>query len=454
MTRGTGRKLHRRYHPRVPILRPLRALRFDATRVPHLAAVLCPPYDIISPSEQAVLLARHPNNAVRLELPPVTDPADPGRRYRDAARTLAEWRRDGTLRMDEQAALYVHEMRYEMPDGSSGTARGVFARLRLEPLGRDSSVRRHEHTMSGPKEDRYHLLRATGTNLSPIVLVHDRKGVAPLLDALRPGPAMVNTTDASGVRHRLWAHSVEGSETATDDPATELIELLAASPLTIADGHHRYETALRYRDELGEERARDRPGETDPPYDYVLALVYAVDEAPAVLATHRVIVGIPSGGGLLADLAASFDIEPVRDAHELQRCMGEPRPADGASRFGVWTRDGGAILRAHDDHLAQRGDDPEVARRLDVNVLASALRNVAGVEASDLVGGERVLYTKDAGEAMALVERGDGDACFLLDATPVEQVIEVAAAGGVMPQKSTYFHPKAPTGLLFNPLEP
>lgn len=437
----------RRYHRCVPILSPFRALRFDPARVPHLGAVLCPPYDVISAEQQQELLARDPHNAVRLELPP----GDARDRYRDAARTLREWRNDGTLRSDPEPALYIHEMRYVSAEGSERTARGMLGRLRLEPLGGDSGVRPHERTTSGPKEDRYQLLSATCANLSPIILLHGRPGVGGLLDAMTAADPVADTLASDGVRHRLWMHPMALREALEAGPVNELLCLLRSTPLTIADGHHRYETALRYQ----AERRRARPWESDQPSDHVLALVYAIEEAPAVLATHRVVSKGPASGELVAAARSLFEAEPIAEASDLLRVMARPRPAASWVRFGLWTRGGGALLQARRESFEPLldGDLPAAARWLDTAILAIALDRLVGIGAADLGSGVRIAYTKEAREAVGLVESGDGDACFLLDPTPVERVLQVAEAGGSMPQKSTYFHPKAPTGLLFHTLE-
>lgn len=449
----------------VPILRPFRALRYQPRHVPDLSAVLCPPYDVIDRAEQVELLRRHPYNAVRLESPAPPAGAVAGlddARYRQAARDLASWRSEGVLAKDRWPSIYVHEMSYT--DGAMGdprAARGFMVRLRLETLEPGSGVRPHERTMSGPKEDRYQLLRATGTNLSPVVLVHEQPDTGGLLDALTAAPPDAEAIDRSGVEHRLWAAPAAGEGAAgpsegDDGPAVvvrRLLEVVERGPLTIADGHHRYETALRY----GGERGQRRACESDPAYDYVLALLYAVDSAPAPLATHRVVQDLtPSIGdaGFLAAASELFHVERLADADQLRGRLTAPATDQGSGRFGHHGPDGVALLTVRREAFAPLVDAalPEAARWLDTSLLALALGHLAGIGPEELASGRRVTYVKDAAAAVSIASES-GATAFLLDPTPISAVLRVADAGGVMPQKSTYFHPKAPTGLLFNPLE-
>ncbi len=446
----------------MPTLRPFRALRYAAALGRDLSAVVCPPYDIIPEPLGAELRDRDPHNAVRVELPTPEPGGDPQTRYRSAARTLAEWRTAGVLVKDRQASVYIHEMTWaDSPDRSAGRARGVFVRLRLEPLGPTSGVRAHERTMTGPKEDRYQLLKATGVNLSPVILLREATpgAVTELLDRLTAGHSDVVATTDDGVRHRMWTcpASVEGpgGPGAPGGDVAALLELLGGGPLTIADGHHRYETTLRYR----EERGRDRACESDPAWDYALSLIYDVAEAPPVLPTHRVLVSGPAGAAILDALGDLVDVERLPDVAAVLARMSrrEPLPAPdatGTGRIGLVSGDVAAILRVRALAVAPLQDATASAasRGLDVDRLGLMLARL-GVDAAALAEGGRVTYVKDASEAVAQTMRGEGVATFLLDGPPVTAVTRVAAATEVMPQKSTFFDPKAPTGLVFGPLE-
>ncbi|HKG56251.1 MAG TPA: DUF1015 domain-containing protein [Candidatus Limnocylindrales bacterium] len=435
----------------MPEIRPFRALRYRPDAVGDLSRVVSPPYDVISPREQREYLERDPRNVVRLDLPTVEPGDDPDDRYRRAARTLAAWRSDGTLHKDRQPSLYAYEQVYVVPGtDEERTQRGFFGRLRLESLEPGSGVRPHERTMPGPKEDRYKLLRATGVNTSPVVVLYQdpsgRAGEA--LAAVADGRPDADVTDVDGVRHRLWVVPNDG----VDDRVAALTAAAGAEPVTIADGHHRYETALRYRDE----RRMSRSCEENPPFDYLLALLLeSTAQQLTVLPTHRVVCGVADGGGqLLRSAPQLFDVAAAGRDELLRAFAGAPQ--GGRGRFGVWTRSGGAVLEARRDVFEPLlGHGGRAVRGLDVTLLGAALDRLLGIDAAVVAAGDRIAYTKSSAEALDRVDTAlDGaDVAFLLQATPVSSIAAVAAEGDVMPQKSTYFHPKPLTGLVINPLE-
>jgi uncharacterized protein (DUF1015 family) len=439
----------------VPDLRPFRALRFEPSRVGDLGAVMAPPYDVIDPATRQRLASRNPANVVRLDLP-VDEAGDgPDDRYRRAARTLARWRSDGTLRKDPHPSVYVYEQRYRVPGSDAERVqRGFFARLRLEAYGPGAGVLPHERTLSGPKEDRYKLLRATGVNTSPVVALFDDPdgGTADRLAAVTAGPPDIDVTDDDAVSHRVWALPASG-----DGPASvvagALLAAAGARPVTIADGHHRYETALRYRDE----RRMTRSCDEDPPFDYVLVLMLeATGQELTVLPTHRLVRGLGDEGAtaLLARATDLFDVTPVASAEAMIKEFDANGGPGGRGRFGLWTRAGGAVLTARreafEELLSSGGD---ALRALDVSLLGAALDRLSGIDADAVTAGA-IQYTKSAADAIAAVDAGGGiDAAFLLEPTPVASIQAVAREGDVMPQKSTYFYPKALTGLVINPHE-
>jgi uncharacterized protein (DUF1015 family) len=444
----------------VPSLRAFRGLRFDASVAGDLARLVCPPYDVISSEVQQALLARDPHNSVRLELPPTEPGDDELARYRRAAGELARWRTEGALRKDGQPGIYVYEQTY-LPPGAAQqrTQRGFFARLKLEPFGPDGGVRPHEATLSGPKEDRLRLLRATGTNTSAVMALY-RSGArsAALIDELTARAPDAEVCDDDGVRHRLWYVPLAGD---SGEAISELLTLAGERPLVIADGHHRYEIALRYRDE------RNRACEEDPPFDYVLSALFDVETEPlSILPTHRLVREGPAGEALLAAARGWFLVEPLASGDELVRRMADG--AAGGGRFGVYSAGRAAVLQVDPTRKSELlggagpangggGAGPAnggggAVRDLDVTLLAAALGRIVGLPEGHGAG-ERLGYTKDSREAVDAVEAGRYASAFLLDPTPVRDVAAVAEAGELMPQKSTYFYPKIVTGLIFNPLE-
>jgi uncharacterized protein (DUF1015 family) len=440
----------------VPTLRAFRGLRFNAA-VTDLSAVLAPPYDIIAPALRQELLASDAHNIVRVELP-----ADLGEAtdedYAAAARALQAWQADGVLVRDAAPSVTVHRMRWTTADGSTHTATGMLAQLRLEAFGPGAGVLPHERTMGGPKQDRLRLLEATGTNTSPVVFLAAadparlRRALARLTD--RPADATARTLD--GVDHELWV-----SEAAE---ATEELAAFGSAPLIIADGHHRYETALAYRDARrasADQSALDSSdaAEADPAWDYLLALVYPIDQAPPVLPTHRVVRGRPCGADLLARLAHDARIEPLADREELLARMAEPAPVapggTGGGRIGLLTRDRAALLWVDREAMAVRLAPglSEASRGLDVNALSGIIQRAYGDEPGTMAGDGRLWYVKDARVATQQVVEEAASAAWLLDGMPPEAIAAVAGAGEVMPHKSTYFDPKAPTGLVLSPLQ-
>jgi uncharacterized protein (DUF1015 family) len=448
----------------VPTVRPFRALRYSSEVVSDLGQVVAPPYDVIGPEEHRRLLARDPRNVVRLDLP-LSEPgdADDDERYRRAARLLRSWRADGTLRRDPRPALYPYEQTFRLPGQAGGEAlvrRGVFARLLLEPFGPGSGVRPHERTMTGPKEDRYRLLRATAVNTSPVVgMYEDASGDVPrwLAEVASTATPAIDVTDDDAIRHRLWMVPMDPS--ADGGLEAGLAARIGAGPITIADGHHRYETALRYRDE--QRRGMPPSGSPEPAaWDEILVLLLEPVAGPiAVLPTHRVVRGLGDEGParLWERLPSLFEVRDGVGSEEVAAAFAPgAAPVGGAGRFGLWTRGGGAILHARREAFeALLPAGGAAVRRLDVSLLGVALDRLAGIDPAAVDAGARIAYTKDAAEAIRWVDAGHdrADAAFLLDPTPAADIAAVAADGDVMPQKSTYIYPKALTGLVINPLE-
>jgi uncharacterized protein (DUF1015 family) len=416
-------------------VQPLRTLRYEPAAVGSLEAVIAPPYDVIDDRQRAELAARSPFNVVEIDLPRPNG-GDP---YLHARYTMDAWRQQGVLVREGEPALWALEQEFAAPEGERRRRRGFFARVRVEEYGA-GRIRPHERTHPGPKEDRLRLTLATRANLSAIFsLFPDLGGVAAAaLDQVASGEPFAVAADDEGTVNRLWRLT---------DPTTiaDLQAALADAELLIADGHHRYETARLYAEEVGGE------GE----HRYVLMLLCALsDPGLAVLPTHRLLSGLgePEQRAIRDVLLRDFDIEEV-DAAELA-----PDGACGRVQFGYMDAFHRTpyLVTLKDQAIADRalGGKPEPYRRLDTAVLeALVLRGALGMTEDDISHLRGLAYSKSLDDARAAVEAGRYDAGFFLRATPIEQVRAVAAAGESMPPKSTYFYPKVPTGLVFNLLE-
>lgn len=425
-------------------VRAFRALRYDPA-VADPAVAIAPPYDVISPAQQADLYRRSPHNIVRIEYGEQRDtdtPAD--NRYTRAAAGLRAWRDAGILVRDAVPAFYRYTLEFEW-DGVRHRRQHLFATVRLHPWD-DDVIRPHERTLSGPKLDRLELLRATRTQVSPVYCLYRyAEGLA--LDTLPASPLYDFGSD--GQRHVVGA--------ITDAAAVGAITRAFASvPLYVADGHHRYETALAYRDEC---RAASASWTGEEPENFVLmALTAADDPGLLVLPTHRV-VHRPVPPDALDRLREAFDVRSVghREADRLERILAHEATETAAFIAEGLTPEGAHLLALRDRAAVEAlmpADQPPAWKRLDVNVLQyGILRPVFGIDDATLAAGGAVTYTQSAAEAIAEVDQLRASAAFLLRATPVAQILDVADAHGRMPQKSTYFHPKLPTGLVLHPFD-
>jgi uncharacterized protein (DUF1015 family) len=416
-------------------IQPLRALHYDLAKTGGLQNVVAPPYDVIDAEGRAALAARSPYNVVQIDLPQ-SDDEDP---YAHAAALLERWRADGAVVQDDQPALWALTQDYIGPDGRERTRRGFLARVRVEDYG-PGRIRPHERTHPGPREDRLRLTRATRANLSPIfALFSDPAGDAwgALERAMRDDAPWGETTDDDGTVNRLWrVDELAAIETAR---AT-----LRTAELLIADGHHRYETARVYAEEVGGEG----------PHRYVLMCLVALqDPGLTVFPTHRLVRGLrPDQHETLANaLRAGFDIEPLDDTSKLAPATNEQVKIGYIDAH--FRRPFMLTLKDQATADAVLADHAEAYRRLDTAVLEGLiLKGALEMTDEDIDHLSGLGYARDADQAVKLVESGDYDAAFFMAPTPIERVQQVAAAGESMPPKSTYFFPKVPTGLLFNPL--
>jgi uncharacterized protein (DUF1015 family) len=434
-------------------VRPFRGLRYRPGVAANLADLLAPPFDVISPETQRFLLRRHPANVVRLELGEErTDDTPNDNRYTRAGATLDRWLAEGILTVDAEPAFYLYDQEF-FQGGRLLHRRSLLARVRLEPWAK-GVVRPHEHTLIAPKEDRLQLLRHCRTSFSPVFALYrdsDGRLGAAASQAASAAP-LAQTREPGGEAHTLYSLADEASIGAISD-------LFRDRTLYIADGHHRYETALAYREER---RAADWSGE-EPENFVFMALTAAEDAGLVVLPIHRVIrlPAIPD------DLPARFeglflveDLGPVRTGVPLRDALA--RLSEAGSRGPAYVAVGPGpdrmrLLVARDPEALRASlppGTPPVWRALDVALLQYAvLEGLLGIDAARLARGDALEYTEDAAEALRAVASGRVPLAFLVNATPVEQILAAADAGERMPQKSTFFYPKLATGLVMYPLD-
>ncbi|HXN34442.1 MAG TPA: DUF1015 domain-containing protein [Polyangiaceae bacterium] len=431
---------------------PLTPLRYDLARLSGgLASVISPPYDVISPAERAALAARDPHNIVRLILPD----GDGDTKYARAAELLARWRSDGVLVRDLEPSFYRFDQTFT-PPGDGGmraiTRRGFLALVKLVPLA-DRVVLPHERTLSGPKEDRLKLFRATGTNLSPgFMLYRDPRGE--LDGPLAEGEPIAEMDTPDGVHHALARVRSGGALRA-------IVEGVARSKLLIADGHHRYETAVRY----GEEVSAAHPG-APPRAEHRFFLTFLVngdDPHLVVFPTHRHVHSLDSFSfdELVRQVRDTFLVAELSRGAESEEIVAALRRAgDRGPSVAAAAPDGRVIVLtlrqdAPLDMHPTLGQKPKVLRTTDVTLLhAGILEHILGITPQAQAAKTNLYYPQDAKAALGAIRSGNGNVLFLMNATPVAHVREVAEAGEVMPQKSTFFYPKVPTGLAIHTLDP
>ena len=431
-------------------VRPFRGIRYRVHQLGDLSALICPPYDVVSPRDQLFYHQQSPYNAIRLELGenlPADTPED--NRYTRAAHTLQSWLEDGILIRDEAPAFYLIEHRFEHQN-SLKSRFSLLGRVRLEDFS-SGHVRPHEMTIGEAGADRLRLLNACKANISPIMVLF-RHGGASVLSLLpdtidRPTASAV---DQDGVGYAVWV--------ITDEEVTARIsEFLADKELYIADGHHRYETALAYQQQ---QRPARPSSATNAPFDFVMMTLTDANDANLIMEpTHRIVRGLDSDTLSRFDkgLGAHFRTEvlsPVSNAGDTLTYWLDTLRERGEQQttFGLYGLDGDSLRLLSLTQKGPAADKPGPTDDLDVQILHRLiLDQMLGMSSADMA--ERCLdYTRDESAAVSHVQSGEYQLAFFLNPTPVSSVLDVADQGARMPQKSTYFRPKTATGLVINPL--
>lgn len=402
------------YQGAVPRFEPFPVVRYGTERV-SLDDVVAPPYDVIGDDERHRLEARSPYNVVRVDLSQDTDGTD---RYEVARSRFEQWLAEGVLVTEPEPAFYVYRMGFHDDSGRSRQTAGVIGALGLAPS--DGSVLPHERTMGKPKDDRLKLMRACRANLSAIWGLSLAPGLSELCDV--GGPPVARCTDDEGVHHRLW----RVTQPAVIDAISRTV---ASAPVVIADGHHRYETALAYRDER-RAAAGDRPGDHDLVLAYVVELA---DDHVSVGPIHRLLWDLPDGFDPVEALSSDFELgdggPPGPDLPE--RLAGADASALVVPGRTWWLR---PRSNGSTDGV---GDEPDAAK-LERALAAWPTHNTS--------------YPHRVADVLAAVGAGQAQAGLLLRAATVDQIARTARAGRRMPPKTTFFRPKLRTGLVFRRL--
>ncbi|MGN6216645.1 MAG: DUF1015 domain-containing protein [Solirubrobacterales bacterium] len=421
---------------------PFKALHYDLGKVGSLDAVAAPPYDVIDAAQRRALLERSPYNAVAIDLPKPFDPADPdsdpsGDPYAEAAARIESWRADGALVQDSEPSIWALTQDYVAPDGNRYSRNGILARVRVEDY-ESGTVRPHERTHPGPLLDRLELTRASGYNLSPIFSL-STEDAWPLVEPALPDQPWGEARDESGTVNRLWK---------VEDPGVlqAVSECLAGAQLLIADGHHRYETARAFRDEVGGEG----------PHDYTLMSLTGLDDPGlTVFPTHRLLSGFAEDSDKQQRLGNG--LRELFEVEEVPREEIDPANQEGVGVFGLYDSFHKRAFRLRLKDVAELDrrleGKPEAYRRLDSAILETlVLKGLAGMSDHDIDERRGLEYAKSVADALAMVDDGDYDVAFIQRPVPVEQVKAVAETEENMPPKSTFFFPKVMTGFAFNPV--
>lgn len=418
------------------IMKPFKGLRFTE-KAGSINELVCPPYDIISEKQRKDFLNNNEHNVIRLELPREGEEI-----YKKAGEVLNEWLASGVVATDENDSFYIYEEAFEV-DGESYSLKGIIARVKLTDFS-EGVVIPHENTLSAAKEDRFNLMCATGCNFSQVYCLFEDedKQVTDKLNKVSSGKPVHDFTDSEGVTHKLWLA----------DENSGFTENFKDKCLFIADGHHRYETGLRYRDYM-----RSLGADENADSEYIMMMLVPMEsDGLVVFPTHRIIHSLPEFDGrqMLISARQYFHVGEMSSAAALERNL---KTEYKNNRISLGAYFGGRYyLMTLKSHLSLMELMPKLdksLRKLDVTVLHSLiLEELLGIDKENMAKQINLRYTRDMNEATKAVDDG-ANCAFFLNPTRVEQIAEVGKAGQKMPQKSTYFYPKLITGLVMNKMK-
>lgn len=420
-------------------IKAFKGLRFT-DKAGSINEVCCPPYDIISIEQKKGYLAKNPHNIIRLELPKTAEDTDEA--YAKAGECLNEWLDGKILKCDEKPGIYIYEMCFDAL-GESYSVKGYVSLVKLEEFSK-GIILPHEETLSKAKEDRFNLMCATGCNFSQIYSLYmdEDNSVFSVIDNASKGAPDKSFTDSDGVTHKLWC--------VYDEAVIEKITAaMADKKLYIADGHHRYETALRYKKHI-----EQSGGDAGTSQYVTMMLVNMENSGLVVFPTHRIVRNLENfdAESVKAKCKDYFDIADGLSMNESTMLLSKAYD-DGKKAFVMYQSGNCTLmtLKSTDCMKELMPDASAALRELDVSVLhILVLERIFGIDKDNMANQINLTYTRDVHEAIDTVNSGNADCCFILNPTRVSEIRDVALAGEKMPQKSTYFYPKLITGLVMN----
>jgi len=434
-------------------IKAFKAFRFDSAVVGNASDCICPPYDVIDPKMQDDLYSKNEYNAVRIVKGKAADTdTDTDNKYTRAGAALTEWIEKGAVKQDAKDTIYAYVQDFEI--GQTHCTRSGFVALgKLQPLG--DGVQPHEKTLDGPKADRLKLMRQKKAQFGQIFMLFDdpEKIADQIIEKAACSECLIDLTDDDGVKHRIFA---------IDDPADidAVVSMMDSKEAVIADGHHRYETALNYFAETKNPAAEYR----------MMTFVNMHNEGLVVLPTHRLVAGLADFNieSVIKKISGQFEIFEYSFANDAEKESAKKQMftqmdsdfQQDKNSFGIYAADGKFYLAALTDNRAMSNIGPDMsdaAKSLDVNVLHMlVLDKLMGIGDKELAGQSNIKYIKDIGDAIeqsiAKVDSGESQVVFFMNPTRIDQVRDIAAANEKMPQKSTFFYPKIYTGLVINKL--
>lgn len=424
------------------IIKAYKGMRFNCDKAGKIDELVCPPYDIISDEQREEYIRTNPHNIIRLELPKGED------RYNQASKILNDWLDKGILEKEDKPAIYIYEEEFSAY-GERKSIKGIICRVKIEEFSK-GVILPHEFTLSKAKEDRLNLMKATNCNFSQIYSLYmdEGKGTLAKIDELSAGEPDIKLTDNEGVTHRMWI--------VTDEKAiSEICNDFTDRKLYIADGHHRYETALNYRNYLRENKGA-KEGDA---CDYQMMMLVDMEHPGLVVfPTHRLVRDLDNFDTekVLENCKQYFDVTEYNDINtiedNLMSLYNEGKKAyafyNGNKKY--------SLLVLKDEHIIEKllPNVSKATQQLDVTVLHTLiLEKIFGIDAENMAKQINLTYTKIFDEAISSVDSGKAQCAFILNPTRVSEIRDVASNGEKMPQKSTYFYPKMITGLVMNQLE-